>query len=188
MRLPTIALPLVLVCLPALIAAPLRPSKAATERDEARKHLKELAEYLATEVNDGKDPPPSPTQALEGLLAYVKKQKDGDPVRKEALALAKKYAVVPNRKLGVKIRPGEANQITSRLEIAWKLLRETDVLRSGMTVEQASAVLGPPTQTEEGLVYWESVTNQRLATMLIGVLSTTGVIAEFKGLFNDCVR
>jgi hypothetical protein len=178
MRVSTIAL---LLCVAVRSdSAPLRPY--GDEAYRARKHLEALTEFLAAEVTKGKPTPAVPNEALAGLLAFIKKQKDDDALRKETIKLAKKYARVPKRREGADADYQADNHAVSRLEVAWRLLWETGVLKNGMTVDQAAAVLGEPTHRDEAAVYWECPTGRRFGFMLTGILGREGVIAAFRGI------
>jgi len=113
------------------------------EREKARKELKLIADHLAGErLNQPwiEWPDVEPKQLIE----YLKQLDVADQLRLEAIALARKYAVP--FELIKKPEQGAAyhNLVRDRLRFAWRVLMETGVLRTGMSLEEAVAILGLP--------------------------------------------
>jgi len=113
------------------------------EREQARKELKLIADHLAGQrLNQPwiEWPNVEPKQLIE----YLKQLDAADQLRLEAIALARKYAVPAE--LIKKPEQGAAyhNLVRDRLRFAWRVLLETGVLHTGMSLEEAVAILGLP--------------------------------------------
>jgi hypothetical protein len=118
------------------------------EREQARKQLQLIEDHLA-----GKDfgqpwiewPDVQPQQ----LMDYLKLSKEGDRLRLDAITLARKYARPSDLIKKPDSGPGYHYLAHDRLGFAWRVLIETGVLRKGMSLEEASAILGRPDMVYE---------------------------------------
>jgi hypothetical protein len=176
------------VALLSLGLAPIRGADEPPERAEARKHLKAVADYLAAEVK-GDSRPFLPEKDLDALIAYVQKQKDDDAVRKEAIAVAMKHAKVSEYREPPDNDPlaAHSHHNHGRAVTVWKLLLTTDVLKKGMTVEEAVKILGKANNAGKDYVQWYAPTHLRFSTMLTGQVRD-GRIEEFTGVDTGKTR
>src|SRR5262245_7548863 len=113
------------------------------EREQARKQLKLIADHLAGQILNQpwiEWPDVEPKQLIE----YLKQLDAADQLRLEAIALARKYAVPVELIKKPDQGPGYHHLVRDRLRFAWRVLMETDVLRTGMSLEEAVAILGLP--------------------------------------------
>lgn len=98
--------------------------------------------------------------AVSGVVENIGRQPEGSPLRLKAIALARKYAAIPEyavqENLKKQKRPEgvDDHQAHARLHFAWGVLRETHVLRDGMRLEEVIALLGPPTKTGPEFAEW----------------------------------
>ncbi len=93
--------------------------------------------------------------SLDVILAYLQAHPEDKELHQRVVALAKKYAKVSE------LQPAERDphhtvlrQAHRRLHFAWTVLRGLEVLRAGMSVEEAIEVLGPPTTRKDEYVRW----------------------------------
>jgi hypothetical protein len=98
--------------------------------------------------------------ALANVVRNIGRLPEGSLVRVRAIALARKYAAIPEyaaeADLGKQKRPERVDyhQAHARLDFAWCVLRETGVLREGMRLEELVALLGPPTKIRPDKAVW----------------------------------
>jgi hypothetical protein len=113
------------------------------EREQARKQLQLIEDHLA-----GKDVGQPWIEwrnvEPEQLLDYLKLSKEDDQLRLEAITLARKYARPADLIKKPDAGSGYHYLAHDRLRFAWRILTETGVLHKGMSLEEASAILGPP--------------------------------------------
>ena len=130
--------------------------KRQQEREQAREQLKLLADYLAEKQIAAKGPWPEPPDVkLPDLLAHLRLFHEGDAVRLQAIALARKYASPSDLLRRPDPGAGYHRHAHARLVFAWSILMETGCLRKGMRLEDAVAVLGAPTKVwKDGIVDW----------------------------------
>jgi hypothetical protein len=159
--------PVTSLCLLSLCLVPVRAGDEPPGRGDARKNLKAVADFLGGEIKDIAYPP-LPRKEFDALLAFVKKLKDDDDIRKDTIALARKHAMASEYRdprgegRGALI----SHQNRDRAYAAWKILWETGVLKNGMTLDDATAVLGKPTQARGDFVSWHVPSQLRSLTLL----------------------
>jgi hypothetical protein len=90
----------------------------------------------------------------------VKHLPEDSALRLKIVALARKFAAIPDyatvEDLRKQKRPENVDdhQAHARLYFAWHVLMETNVLRSGLRLEEYVALLGPPTKIGAETVEW----------------------------------
>jgi hypothetical protein len=145
------------------VAQAQQPKRLTAE--EIERELAIVEAYLA---RDGGDPWVNATpgeSAVAGFSATsVVQNIDGlaadSPLRLEAIALARKYAAIPEYAIEPDLRkqkrPKGVNdrQAHTRLYFAWGVLMGTGILRDGMRLEELVALLGQPTKLEPEMAEW----------------------------------
>jgi hypothetical protein len=111
------------------------------EREQARTQLQIIEDHLA-----GKDFSKPwiewPAVLPQQLMDYLRLSKEGDRLRLDAITLARKYARPSDLIKKPDAGPAYHNLAHDRLGFAWRVLMETGVLHQGMSLEEASAILG----------------------------------------------
>jgi hypothetical protein len=112
-----------------------------------------MAAYLGQEVREGSPWPKYPNVDVAQLLEDLKCLKQGDELRVKAIALARRYSS-PSDLVKKDASPGYHEHAFARLYFAWGILMKTGILRTGRTLEDLIALLGPCTTTRDNLVDW----------------------------------
>jgi hypothetical protein len=116
------------------------------------------SKYLqADATNRDRDPAPGrmiANPAIRKLVKGVGKLPEGDNVRRQTVALARKYARVAELRKSPDPGPIYNHQAHTRLYFSWGVLLETRVLRGGLSLEEATALLGRPTSIRGREVEW----------------------------------
>jgi hypothetical protein len=149
--------PLFLAVAVALTLARALPAQdlTANEREQAKAQLDKLARYLVTQ-STGIVAQKGPYEDVDTLLKSLKRFPEGHALRLQAIGLARQYA---NPEALIHQGPGERRSphldyhqhAQFRLHFAWRVLLETGVLRPGMKLEEAVAILGMPSPTRSGM-------------------------------------
>jgi RNA polymerase sigma factor (sigma-70 family) len=120
------------------------------QRKDMQADLKLMGDYLAWQAGKGTAPPKRPGVDIAALIDYLVQMPEGDDLRITAIVLARKYASVIDLEqqanamaAGDYITNGFAHE---RLYFSWKVLLATGVLREGLRLEAACAILGQPTK------------------------------------------
>jgi hypothetical protein len=152
--------PLFLAFTVALTIARGLPAQGLTsnEREQAKAQLDKLARYLETQPK-GIVVQKDPYEDVDKLLKSLKRIPEGHTLRLQAISLARKYA---SPETLIQQGPGERRSMHSayhrhahfRLHFAWRVLLETGVLRPGMKLEEAVAILGTPSPTRSGMQWY----------------------------------
>ncbi|MBL8796842.1 MAG: hypothetical protein JNM56_23275 [Planctomycetia bacterium] len=125
---------------------------------ELKELLATASQYLQADVrNRNADPTPGRTDGNAAITKFVKgvgRLPEKDDIRRQAIALARKYASVAD--LRQTPDPGSIyhHQAHARLHFAWGVLLETGVLRAGLRLEEAAALLGEPTSVRDEMMEW----------------------------------
>ena len=134
------------------------PPSEQTER-LTEEHVEKAEAYLGlakqpsiTEHTVGRD-------AVAKVVRNIGGVPEDSPVKIKAIALARKYAAIPEYavdRLDKQRRPDNVDdrQAHNRLGFAWKVLRETGVLRTGLRLEDLVGFLGQPTEVRPELAEW----------------------------------
>ena len=117
--------------------------------------------------------PRGPTMNREELKAFMTRLSalpPGDPVRVEAISLARHYGSPAELEADEKDNP-RGWRDTGCLNVSWEILQTTGVLREGMPLEDVVAVLGSPylrNETDDGVyVRWYYSTPMHVNPALI---------------------
>jgi hypothetical protein len=140
----TAIFPLLTVC---FLASPeaVRPQEAPkTEPGQLKKQLDALAAELGQEPEKGVAAIKPPNPDRKRLLKALAQLPPGDPLRVQAIALARKYASPSDLRKASRESPAFYRKDHERLYFAWRVLLDLGVLRKGMSLEEAVAVLGAP--------------------------------------------
>lgn len=114
-----------------------------SDREKAQKKLQLIKDHLTGQDFD--QPWLNwPEVEDQQLLAYLKQSTEGDPLRAEAITLARRYARPADLTKKPDRGPAYHNLAHDQLGFAWRVLMETGVLHNGMTLEEAAAILGAP--------------------------------------------
>ena len=114
------------------------------------------------------------------IVAHLSAHDDDTALRDRAVRLAKRYAKLPEPPTDGSLQEWRDDWRThrlahARLGFAWQALTELGVLKDGITIKEAKAILGPPThpqpRNEEGqYIHWHyhspMHTNPRLVAEL----------------------
>jgi hypothetical protein len=134
----------------ALVALADEPKPPTAE--EVDKELSIAEAYLMGDrpVKLGTQPIPA------NLIRNIGRLPQDSPVRLRAIALARRYAAIPEYVFDWKKRPERVDdrQAHFRLGFAWGVLRETGVLRDGMRLEEVVALVGQPTAIRPETAEW----------------------------------
>ena len=89
---------------------------------------------------------------MTSVVQNIGRMTDGTPLRLKAIALARKYAALPEYAVEPDLRKQKRpegiddHQAHARLHFAWGVLRQTGVLHDGMRLEEVVGLLGQPTK------------------------------------------
>jgi hypothetical protein len=152
--------PLFLASAVVLTSARALPAQGLTsnEREQVQAQLDKLAHFLETQPK-GIVVQKDPYDDVEKLLKSLKRIPEGHALRLRAISLARKYA---NPEALIQQGPGVRRSMHTayhrhahfRLHFAWRVLLETGVLRPGMKLEGAVAILGMPSPTRSGVGWY----------------------------------
>jgi hypothetical protein len=119
-----------------------------------KKQLDALAAHLGKEPAKGLAGLMPPKLDRKRLLKSLAQLPPGDPVRVQAIALARKYASPADLRKGSREDPIFFRKDHKRLYFAWQVLLDLGVLRKGMSLEEAVAVLGAPSSVTARRASW----------------------------------
>ena len=130
------------------------------DRKQISESLSLASKYLTWDV--AKEPPGE--LALKSSFAFAKlsdglpRLSEADELRLEAIALARKYSSVTDlmrpAPKGEKRDANYHHQAHAGLYFSWNILQGTKVLREGLSLEEAVALLGSPTAIKGDAVEW----------------------------------
>jgi hypothetical protein len=132
-----------------LPAAAVAQGRPAVDREKLQADLRALEKWF---LHDSGQETQVPDTA--DLVRRLKQLRLGEELRREAIALAQRHARVeaPARQPGA-IYVLEYRALY-RLDFAWTVLLELEVLHPGMTVHEAAQFLGQPGPLSNGQVVW----------------------------------
>jgi hypothetical protein len=147
-----VALALVAVVAPVARAqAPL----SAEERAKLQAALRSMERWFVQDLRDAPHGPDFPGYpAVNGVILLVKRLPEGDELRRQAIDLARRHARVKDMIQAKEVKNAHHHQVRERLHFAWKLLSATNILRIGMSLEDAVVILGPPTSADGTHASW----------------------------------
>ncbi|MBL9093818.1 MAG: hypothetical protein JNL96_21560 [Planctomycetaceae bacterium] len=111
------------------------------DRARVAEHLEKLTDFFAS---DPYQPDGGWHRCPKVDLADLYRLPDGDPLRLNALALARKYANPADLVAPIDRGPGYHEQAHAKLRFAWDVLVKTGCLRPGMRLEEFVAIVGGP--------------------------------------------
>jgi RNA polymerase sigma factor (sigma-70 family) len=118
-------------------------------RAKAQADVKSMTEHLARSVVPGQKQPLRPSLDLTLLKEFLREAAQDDAVRLAAVNLARHYAKPADMQRTPDPGVDYHRLAHERLRFAWEVLIAAGVLRQGMKVEEAVAVLGEPTRTKQ---------------------------------------
>jgi hypothetical protein len=146
----------ILVVLALITLAAPAAAQDGPPRDRARLEadLRTLERFY---TQSREDYPRAEKAALPNLIDLIKRVSQlpkGDELRRQAIDLARRHAQVKYLLVEGEANPPRYHRGQHRIFFAWMLLVATETLHPGMTVEEAVAILGPPTEGDDRFVWW----------------------------------
>lgn len=150
-----------------------------TEAERVGDLLRSLREQLANSSIAWAHTPDmsTPWFAFGSLLAYVRDHSQDSTVRDEILNLARRYANAEKQSLPPEtIDSNVSHHTAARVIWAWQMLFELDTLHDGMTLAEATTILGTPRRRQSGHLMWYLRTSLHAETKLEATDDGTGLV------------